>query len=171
MIGDIVAVRIAPEGWSAEFEIEGFAIGAVYNFGLTDGTVPTAATPYFTVVSEGFDSAGKPTTVTRKIHATIQLRKPTPDEDQNQERVTNGRLVFQAVLSEFIYDDDKNGGAGTSGTDPVFHAPAGWVRSGSTPSRALVAGAVTNLSTLDYPVPIANWTRPDFERLTRMARD
>ena len=44
MIGDIVAVRIAPEGWYAEFEIEGFAIGSGYNFGLTDGTVPTAAT-------------------------------------------------------------------------------------------------------------------------------
>ena len=166
MIGDIVAVRIAPEGWYAEFEIEGFAIGATYDFGLTDGTVPTAATPYFMVVSEGFDSAGRATTVTRKIYATIQQRKPTPNENQNEERVTNGRLVFQAVLSEFIYDDDKNGGPGTSGTDPVFHAPAGWVRSGSTPSRALVAGAVTNLSTLDYPVPIANWTRPDFERLT-----
>ena len=137
MIGDIVAVRIAPEGWYAEFEIEGFAIRAIYNFGLTDGTVPTAATPYFMVVSEGFDSAGKPTTVTRKIYATIQQRKPTPNEDQNEEKVANGRLVFQAVLSEFIYDDDKKGGPGTSGTDPVFHAPAGWVRSGGTPSAAI----------------------------------
>ncbi|MCW1923009.1 hypothetical protein OKA05_10635 [Luteolibacter arcticus] len=165
MIGDIVAVRIAPEGWYAEFEIEGFAIGAVYDFGLAENTTPTELTPYFIVVSEGFDSAGQPVTVTRQIYATIQQRKAHPNDEQNQETVAGGRLRFEAVLSEFIYDDDKAGGPGTSGTDPVFHAPAGWVRSAGVPSAAVMAMPVENLSTYDYPVPVANWTLPDYERL------
>ena len=164
--GDITAVRIAAEGWYAEIEIEGFATGATYDFGWAEGNVPTAKTPYFTVVSEGFGAAGNTTTVTRTIYATIQQRKPYPDDAQNEESVVSGKLVFQAVLSEFVYDDDRAGGAGTSGTDPVFTAPAGWVKSGATPSNAVAAMAVTNLSTLDYPVPIANWTRPDYERLS-----
>jgi hypothetical protein len=165
MIGDIVAVRIAPEGWYAEFEIEGLAPGAIYDFGLAENTTPTELTPYFIVVSEGFDPAGQPVTVTRKIHATIQQRKPHPNELQNQETAVGGNLLFEAVLSEFIYDDDKAGGPGTSGTDPVFHAPAGWVHSAGVPSVAAVAMPVVNLSQLDYPVPVANWTRPDYERL------
>ncbi len=167
--GDIIAVRIAPEGWFAEIEIEGFATGAAYDFGWAEGNVPTAKTPYFTVVSEGFDTAGNATTVTRTIHATIQQRKPYPDDALNDESIVAGKLVFQAVLSEFIYDDDKAGGPGTSGTDPVFTAPAGWVTSGATPSNAVADFPVTNNSALDYPVPIANWTRPDYERLSTRA--
>ena len=165
MIGDIVAVRIAPEGWYAEFEIEGFVPGAIYDFGFAEKTVPTELTPYFIVVSEGFDTAGEPVTVTRKIHATIQQRRPHPDDEENQETLVEGKLRFEAVLSEFIYDDDRAGGPGTSGTDPVFHAPAGWVHSAGMPSAPVVAMPVENLSQLDYPVPIANWTRPDYERL------
>ena len=138
--GDITAVRIAAEGWYAEIEIEGFATGATYDFGWAEGNVPTAKTPYFTVVSEGFDAAGNATTVTRTIYATIQQRKPYPDDAQNEESVVSGKLVFQAVLSEFVYDDDRAGGAGTSGASIDSDAVRG--RRSSTQKQLPSPGAL-----------------------------
>lgn len=76
----------------------------------------------------------------------------TPDELD-----TGTTLVVRVALSESVYNDDRNGGAGTSGTDPTVTIAAGWCTSGGTPSNAASALACTNNSTLDYPKVISQW--------------
>lgn len=71
-----VTVKIAPDGWSVYVTTAGFTSGATYNFGLTGNNVPTASTPFFTVVSLGYDTTGSPTTITRTVYLTHNVRYP-----------------------------------------------------------------------------------------------
>jgi len=79
-----------------------------------------------------------------------------PNESEILEVVSGSDLQVWIALSEEIYSDDKNGGAGTSGTDPVFTFTAGFATDGADESNAGVITA-TNNSTLDYPKVIAQW--------------
>lgn len=162
--GDILSVTIGDEGWFIDVVVEGFTTGATYDFGLVGGT-PTALTPYLTVVSEGYDAAGVLGTISRKVYLTLPLRQAYPAQASLQESASGGNLTVRVSLAEFVYDDDRAGGAGTSGTDPVLTAPVGWITSGGVKSNPATVTAV-NSSTLPYPKVIASWARPDRERLT-----
>lgn len=74
-LGDITAT-INPDGWSANLSIAGFTTGATYDFGMSGNNVPGANTPYFTVVSLGYDNAGSATTRTRTVYCTKVVRFP-----------------------------------------------------------------------------------------------
>ncbi len=85
------------------------------------------------------------------------LPSGSPASRTYDERVINSNLVARIALSNDVYDDDKNGGAGTSGTDPSMTAAAGFVTSGGNSSNAAESVACTNNSTLDYPYGPVQW--------------
>jgi hypothetical protein len=152
--GDIKAVAIRSDGWSADVTIEGWSgrQGVItYNFDV-DGTPRMV----FTVVSEGYNATGTLGTVTRTVYGTKVVRLAKPNNASLNEATSGSDLVVRVALSNDIYDDDKNGGAGTSGTNPTVTVAAGWATY-TTPdpdelNNAVTALAVTNNSTLDYPV-------------------
>src|SRR5690606_7620084 len=165
--GDILTATIlgaAPHnGWAIEIEIEGWAaqIGSIaYDLGYDSDTLPTAATPKLTVVSEGFDAAATLGTITRTVWLGKQVRQAYPSQAVRAERTSGGNLIVTVSLTDPVYDDDKAGGAGTSGTDLVIDIPAGVFNNGSGDNAAAVGLAVTNNSTLDYPKPWGKWTWP-----------
>lgn len=164
--GDILSVIVDTEGAHVDIEIEGLLVGGVLNTDLdaAEKLVPGPNTPYLTVTSPGFDANGGPTTVTRTVYLTARRRKPYPNEAQWDEDNTLGPLTIRVFLSDFIYVGDKNDGPGTSGVDITATFPAGMYTNG-TPSAAVADFPVVNNSTLAYAVPIANWTRPAWERL------
>lgn len=152
--GDIIAAEIDSTGSFAYITIEGWSASAgfiTYNYGdVTNG----AGTVAFTVVSEGYDGAGTLGTVTRTVFAYDTVRKAKPNDASLDEEVVDSDLKIRVALARDVYDDDKNGGAGTSGTNPTLTVSAAWATS-SSPSRtsnAVTAAAVKNNSTLDYPV-------------------
>jgi hypothetical protein len=155
--GDITSVTIRSDGWSADVVVEGFTTGATYDFG-TPGATGTSKF-YLTVVSEGYNSAGTLGTVTRVVYGTKAIRKAYPNNAQLDE-TGGGNLTVRVALSEYVYNDDKNGGAGTSGTNPVATVAAGWcVNSGGGAQSSLAAAslACTNNSTQDYPSAFGQW--------------
>ena len=147
--GDILSCVIRADGWSADVTIEGFTTGATYDFGSLDDTVPTLPSPTFTmaVVSEGYSSSGVLGTITRTIYGTHAVRKPYPDQATTDETAAGGNMTVRVALSECVYDDDKNGGAGTSGTNPTVTISAAWATNtggSSETSAAAAALACTN---------------------------
>lgn len=183
--GDITGVRIHPDGWYAEVDIEGFVVGGAVDYGLVnDGVASTSdhdarnAKVIFTVTSEGYNDQGQLGTITRTVYGTKTVRKPYPDSASinlathvPDEVVSGNTLTLKMALSDFIYNDDKAGGSGTSGTDVTVSIPSGWYTdsgSGGTgaSSTALSNVTVTNNSVLDYPKVIGRWAWPGYERVT-----
>ena len=163
-LGDILTCRIRSTGWEAEIDIDGLAVGGTYAFGDLDSDIANA-TVAFTVVSEGFDTSGNQGTKTRTVVGTAQRMKAYPNQASAEESVTDGVLTVTIALNEYIYDDDKNGGAGTSGTDPMVSIAAGFYTAGGTASHAVSGMPVTNLSTEDYPRVIARWATVPYQRV------
>lgn len=172
--GDILSCAVRADGWSVDVTIEGFTTGASYDFGSLDDSPATTVAPTFSVavVSEGYSAAGVLGTVARTVYGTHVVRKPYPNQASKDETVSGSDLVVRVALSESIYNDDKNGGAGTSGTDPTVTISAGWATNtggAAQTSAAATALACTNNSTLDYPKVIAQWAwghTPAFRRVT-----
>lgn len=176
--GDITDVRITSDGWYAEVDIEGFVTGGTADYGMSDdGNTDTVdndsggAKVIFTVTSQGYNTSGELGTITRTVYGTETLRKPFPNEAELDESASGGTLTIKVALSDFIYVDDKNGGAGTSGTDVTVSIPSGWYidtgtgGSGAT-SSVLTNFTVENNSTLPYPKVIGRWAWPGYERVT-----
>jgi hypothetical protein len=139
--GDITSVAVDSGGCLVTMSVEG--MDGTLITALESGTSATLA-----VVSEGYDNTGSLGTVARTVETRfISATGSSPAT------VTLG-------LSEPIYDDDQDGGAGTSGTDPTFTITAGAFDDGSNTSNAVSAGAATNNSTLDYPKVIGRWVMP-----------
>jgi hypothetical protein len=160
--GDVIGVTINSDAgglaWAA-VTFKGFTTGATYAFGLATNNVPGSNTPYLTVQSEGYDATGTLRTKKRTIYLTRVLRKAYPNDAQLEEAVSGSDVIVRFALSEPVYDDDKNGGAGTSGRNPILIAPAGWVTNtggGSQPSTATNI-LCTNSSALDYRIPFGQW--------------
>jgi len=166
--GDILSVTVRADGWEADVVMEGLATGGTYNFGLGANGDPATGTPKikFTVVSLGFDNTGAATTITRTVYGTKQVRKPYPNQAQNQESNDGSNTTVRIALSDYIYAKDATG-AGNSGTAPVVNILAGFYTSGGTPNNASGAGfAVTNSSAATYPKVVGNWSWPGFNRVT-----
>lgn len=171
-IGDISAVRIHSDGWYAEIDIEGFLIGGAYDFGLGVENDPTNTKIKFNVTSEGYNSSGVLGTMTRTVYGVKQLRKPYPNQLDADESESGGTLTLKVILSEFVYNDDKNGGVGTSGTDPTvnilsgFYTDNGSGGSGNGNNATTSTYAVTNNSTLDYPKVVGQWAQVGYDIVT-----
>lgn len=171
--GDILSAVVRADGWSMDVTIEGFAVGATYDFGTLDDTPATVTAPMFSVavVSEGYSAAGALGTIARTVYGTHVVRKAYPNQTSKDETVSGSDLVVRVALSESIYNDDKNGGAGTSGTNPAVTISAAWATNtggAAQTSAAATALACTNNSTLDYPKCIAQWAwghTPAFRRV------
>lgn len=171
--GDILSCTILATGWEAEVKIEGMSTGGTYLFDATSNSLADASTAKvtFTVVSEGYSAAGVLGTKTRTVYGTIS-RKKAYNADTNplgtvpDERADGPDVIVTVALSEFIYNDDKDGGAGTSGTNPTVTIGAGFYTQGGTPNNAATGFAVTNNSTLDYPTVIARWAVVPYQRVT-----
>lgn len=160
--GDILSAVVRADGWSMDVTIEGFTTGATYDFGSLDDSPATVTAPMFSVavVSEGYNAAGVLGTVARTVYGTHVVRKAYPNQASKDETVSGSDIVVRVALSESIYNDDKNGGAGTSGTNPAVTIAAGWATNtggAAQTSAAATALACTNNSTLDYPKVIAQW--------------
>ena len=158
--GDIIAASIDSTGSFAYITVEGWASSAgniTYSYGdVANG----AGYVKFTVVSEGYNDSGTLGTVTRTVFAYKTVRKAKPNDASLDEVVSGSDLVIRVALQNDIYDDDKNGGAGTSGTDPALTITAGSWAVSSSPSRTnngVTALGVTNNSALDYPVAFGGW--------------
>jgi hypothetical protein len=171
--GDITACRILSTGWEAEIDIAGLAVGGAY---VMDGgaspatlTEEATATVVFTVVSEGYNAAGVPGTKTRTVYGSRPRMKAYPDHEEAEEAVNAGTLTLTLALSEYIYADDKAGGAGTSGTNPTVTIAAGFYTEaagdGGTANNAVTALAVTNNSAELYPKVIARWATVPYQRV------
>lgn len=167
MTGDILSVTVRADGWSADVVVEGFTTGATYDFGLgTNNANLAGARVVFTVVSEGYNSAGTLGTVTRTVYGTSVVRKAFPTEasgstgaGSTKDETGGGNLTVRIALSDPIYIDD-NTGAGKSGTAPTVSISAGWsvnTGGGSQSSNAVTGLTVTNSSTLVYPQVIGQW--------------
>lgn len=171
--GDILSCTIRADGWSADVVVDGagFAVGATYDFGSLGNSPATVDNPKFTmtVVSEGYNASGVLGTVTRTVYGTHVVRKPYPNQASKDETDSGTTLSMRVALSECVYADDKNGGAGTSGTDPTVTIAAGWCVSGANSSNAATNLACTNNSTLAYPKVVAQWAwghTPAWRRVT-----
>ncbi len=158
--GDITAVRIMGEtphnGWVAEIDIEGLAVGGSYNLGIGPNSDPTNANIVFTVTSPGFDENGDATTITRTIYGTQWVRKTYPNDTEANETDAAGTLTTRVSLSDFIYSGD------TSITATIG---AGFYTNG-TASNAVTNIAVTNNSVHTYPKVVGRWAWPGYERVT-----
>lgn len=177
-LGDITNVRITKDGWYAEVDIDGFKTGGTADYGMSEDTNPAtidnnpdAAKMVFTVTSQGYDTNGNLGTITRTVYGTKTLRKPYPNQNTLDESVAAGKLTLKVALSEYVYDDDKNGGAGTSGTDVTVSIAPNWYRDSgaggsNTYSSAISNLTVTNNSTIHYPKVIGRWAWPSYEQIT-----
>lgn len=168
VLRDIVSVEISPAGAEpygacADITVQGFVSGKTIDFGSGHGNQLSYsdinnATIVFTVVSEGFDSSGNLGTITRTVYGTSIVRQPYPSQASNQDVTTTIRIA----LSEFIYNDDKNGGAGTSGVDPKVTIKFGAIKNeaaGDEISNPVTNFKCINSSGLDYASCIARWDR------------
>lgn len=168
--GDILSCTILATGWEAEIKIEGLSTGGTYALGDLDAADLSGAKVVFTVVSEGYSTSGVLGTTTRTVYGTRARMKVFPDHADAEERIDGSDVIVTLALSEFIYDDDKDGGAGTSGTNPTVTIGAGFyteaVGDGGTANNAVTGLAVTNNSTLDYPKVIARWAVVPYQRFT-----
>ena len=173
MIGDILSATIpdkttlarVDDGWILEVEIDGFATGMAVDFGsgygvdLQDADVASASITV-SVVSEGYNASGVLGTVNRTLIARKVIRKVYPNQAQEEQATTAGGARIYLALDDYVYDDDKNGGTGTSGTDPTVTIAAAAFRNdggSSETSASATALAVTNNSTADYPQAIGQW--------------
>jgi hypothetical protein len=161
--GDVLSVTINTEAGGLSYAtvtIKGFGTGATYDFGFaaSNNNDPRTARVRFLVRSEGFDANGSLTTVDRVVYGTRVMRKAFPNDAQLDEAASGSDLVVKVALSEVIYDDDRDGGAGTSGRNPIFVADAGWCRNAANGQPVAASRlSCTNSSTSDYRLPFGQW--------------
>jgi hypothetical protein len=156
-IGDILAVAIRPDGWSADITIEGFSTGATYDFGLDANNVPSPAKILFSLSSSGFNDLGEGVAVPRTVYATKQVRKQHPDHAQTDETVAGGNMTVRVALSEFIY---------TSDASITVDILSGFCTSGGTPNNQSLNLAVTNNSSEGLQRVVGNWSYPGYSTVT-----
>lgn len=154
--GDITAIVIRTDGFTADVTIEGWSAKAVASY--AEGILPASGNMKLTVISEGYNAAGTLGTVSRTVSGTLVMRKVTPNEADFDETISGSDLVVRIAFTDNIYNDDKNGGAGTSGTDPVAVITAGYITAGDASTTNAHAGLTcTNNSTIDYPIAFGQW--------------
>lgn len=152
------SVTITADGWSCDVVLDGEA-GQQGNITYDLGTPGDTGTSnfYMTVTREGY-SGTTLGTIAQTVYATAAVRQPYPNEASLDEVDSASDLVVRLALSDYVYNDDKNGGAGTSGTDPAVTINAGcFTNSVDSDQNTAFSANATNNSTLDYPVAFGQW--------------
>lgn len=159
--GDYVGAQIDPQGWQLWLEFAGMNTNGTFAIGLgTNNSITGNEKCKVTVVSQGFDDAGAATTITRTLYGTKQLRFPYsaggaqnfPDTSSNGVNAT-----IKLALSDYIYSGDSN---------ITVTLLSGLYSTNSVNSAAVTAMPVTNNSTANHPVSIANWSWPGFQMVS-----
>ena len=165
--GDVRSARILPSGWQAAIVLDQMPVGGTFNFGNeNDGWTIT-----FDVTSQGYDEFGNLGTIERTVNATCVVMQPWPNNTLHQiNELTDGIEVIVA-LSEFVYDDDTDGGPTTSGVAPKVTVLPEWYTitdkmGNTTTSRGTTHLRVNNESVRDYPKVIARWAVVPHQRFT-----
>jgi hypothetical protein len=167
--GDITAVRISNatngNGWVAEIDIENLSTGGTYAFGMNaNNSDPENSKVVFTVTSEGYSTSAVLGTKTRLVYGVPDVnegavRKTYPNQTSPDETSAAGVLTIRIALSDFIYADDT----------ATVSIGAGWYTEvggdGGTTSAATTDLAVTNASTLAYPLPVGRWAWVPYEQV------
>lgn len=163
-----VRLEALEDGFSAYLYVEGFSLGATYQFGLGSDNADTGSARLgIQITSFGYTGTTLGTRV-RASYGKGTIRKPFPEEAQRDETIVGGELRTRIALSDPIFAKDKSG-IGNSGTDPWAAAIAGLVVNtggGGESSNATPSITVTNNSTLPYPKVGGRWAQPGFERWT-----
>gem|GEM_PF-5813353 len=160
--GDITAVTVRSDGWSADVDISNFISTSTTNsLGFSTNNDPTNAKIVFTVTSNGYDATGAVTTLTRTVYGTKIIRQPYPNESSLDVATTSGKVTIRIALSDYIY----------GGETATVTMGSGWYTDngpGGTglPNNAVTALSVTNNATLPYPKSIGRWAWPGYERVT-----
>lgn len=162
--GQVSAVTINADGWSADVTIKGWAASAgsvTYAFGYTGTTLGTPKLALL-VSSLGYDSSGIATVQVRTVHATTTVRKPYPNNAQKNETTSGSDLVIRVALSDCVYSKDKSG-SGNSGTDVAVSVLAGFANNGADNTASNVTA--TNSSAKGYPKLVAKRPWFNFEKI------
>ncbi len=163
--GDILSVTVRPDGWTADVAIDGLNIGGQYANGHGANNVISGNEKMtLTVVSHGYNGTTL-TTKTRTVYGSWPMRKPYPNDTQNEETNVAGVTTVRLVLSDLIYDED-DAGAGNSGTTIIADFRSGLYTYSGTPTNATVSPViVVNNSTVAFYDPVGNWSWPGFQRM------
>ena len=148
-VGDILGVTISPEGWYAGVEVEGLGVGGTYDMGIDELNSLADPKIVFTVTSLGYDQFGGPTTKVRTVYGMKQLRKPYPNQSQNDEIVVGGNVIINIALSDYVFAKDKSS-VDNSGVYVVAEVKSGLYRQGGVPSNGMSSIVVINNSTDNY---------------------
>jgi hypothetical protein len=177
--GNPLSVTILASGIEAEIEFESdgaMGLNGTYLFDTAGGVSTFDAKPVltswasakivFTVTSESYDDLGALTTAVRTVRGTRARMKAYPNNATAEERLNGTNVIVTITLDEPIYNDDKNGGAGTSGVNPTVTLLSGVYTQNSIASTSVSGFAVTNNSTLDYPKTFGRFASIPFENIT-----
>lgn len=151
MVGDILSVNIAPQGWYAELLLESLSDGGSYSFGIDAANKLVAPKIAFNVTSLGFTDTGIATTITRIVYGTIAKRKIYPNDTYNDEEITGSNVIIRIALNEYIYSDDV----------VTVDILSGLYSQGGNDSTAISNLSVTNNCVEAYPKVVGNWTITD----------
>lgn len=152
--GDISAVRINADGWSASVDISNFvSTSTTNNMGLGANNDPTNAKVVFHLTSPGFDSNGNVTAVSRTIYGTQIVRLPYPNQLSLDEATTSGKVTIRVALSDYVYSGDTNVTATMASGWYTDNGPGGT----GLPNNATTSAPVTNNSTAPYPSVIGHF--------------
>jgi hypothetical protein len=160
LTGDIQSIAVRADGWSADVLLTALSVGGTYDLGLGANNDPDTGTPklVFTVTSPGYDDTATLITRQRTIYGQCAIKKPYPNQAQNDETVVGTNVSVRIVLSERIY-------AGDIVTAVVESAV---YTQGSVPSNPHTVMSVTNNSpvTWDKAKVIGRWASLPHRRLT-----
>ncbi len=164
LVPSATAAGLAIDGSYIDVDIDSFTTGMDVDFGSGFGSQLdvadlASAKIVVTIVSEGYTS-GVLGTVTRTSVAKSIARQKSPNDTLEDQAITAGGARVRLYLTEPIYVDDRNAGAGTSGTDPTITIAAGAFRNTGGSSELSTAKSdfsITNESTRVYPKVIGQW--------------
>jgi hypothetical protein len=151
----ITGATINSEGWNMSI-----AMGASRTGGSLD-----PSKMYIRVYSLGYDENGLSIVRAHRLRLTSIERQPVTNQALKQDTVVGAVATIICTLGGmdggvgWVYSKDKDGGVGTSGRNPELVLETGWLTVGGVASPGQTI-SVTNNSTEDFPLPVANWNVP-----------
>lgn len=156
-VGDITGLYIETNGWQLVLTVQGKSTNGTYNFGITDVSnyfTPTNPTVSLVYTKQGFLTNAVATTYNKTNIATWWQRKHYPDTSAKDEVLSGTNVILRLALEGFVFAGDSNITANILG---------GFYTQGGSSNNPVAGITVTNLSTLTYPKPIANWSEYPFK--------
>lgn len=172
--GDITGVAIETNGWQALVYVAGLNTNGTFAYGWATNstaystnryatydnlTTPAAPTPslVFTLSSPGYDDAGSPISVSRRVYGTRAVRNPSPNDAYLDTVISGSSVKLRVALSDYIWTEDS------SVTATLL---SGLYTEGGTNSAAASSLVVTNNSaaSITNASVIANWSWPGWQK-------